>query len=61
MPSLVLDIGKGLFFIILLMVFDQVMWKGDAGRIVINGTDYKLSQCHWHSPSEHTVNGTRLG
>ncbi|KAI5682809.1 hypothetical protein M9H77_04037 [Catharanthus roseus] len=37
----------------------SVMWKGDAGRIVINGTDYKLSQCHWHSPSEHTVNGTR--
>ncbi|XP_059668386.1 alpha carbonic anhydrase 4-like [Cornus florida] len=36
-----------------------VAWKGDAGKIIINGTDYKLVQCHWHSPSEHTFNGTR--
>ncbi|XP_021282983.1 alpha carbonic anhydrase 4-like [Herrania umbratica] len=36
-----------------------VRWKGDAGKININGTDYKLLQCHWHSPSEHTFNGTR--
>ncbi|XVF75742.1 hypothetical protein PTKIN_Ptkin13bG0211500 [Pterospermum kingtungense] len=36
-----------------------VFWKGDAGKININGTDYKLIQCHWHSPSEHTFNGTR--
>jgi len=33
-------------------------WKEDAGGININGTDYKLKQCHWHAPSEHTVNGT---
>ncbi|KAJ4824641.1 hypothetical protein Tsubulata_020475 [Turnera subulata] len=37
----------------------EVMWKGDAGKIIINGTDYKLRQCHWHSPSEHTFNGSR--
>ncbi|XP_028106369.1 alpha carbonic anhydrase 4-like [Camellia sinensis] len=36
-----------------------VEWKGDAGKININGTRYKLLQCHWHSPSEHTFNGTR--
>ncbi|XP_056171353.1 alpha carbonic anhydrase 4-like [Syzygium oleosum] len=36
-----------------------VMWKGDAGKININGTYYKLLQCHWHSPSEHTFNGSR--
>ncbi|CAI0374843.1 unnamed protein product [Linum tenue] len=36
-----------------------VMWKGEAGEIKINGTEYKLLQCHWHSPSEHTINGTR--
>ncbi|KAA8518112.1 hypothetical protein F0562_015586 [Nyssa sinensis] len=36
-----------------------VAWKGDAGKFNINGTDYKLLQCHWHSPSEHTFNGTR--
>ncbi|XP_042497226.1 alpha carbonic anhydrase 7-like isoform X1 [Macadamia integrifolia] len=35
-------------------------WEGDAGSIDINGTDYKLRQCHWHSPSEHTINGTRF-
>ncbi|KAF5474181.1 hypothetical protein F2P56_006101 [Juglans regia] len=36
-----------------------VIWRGDAGDIKINGTDYKLLQCHWHSPSEHTFNGSR--
>lgn len=40
--------------------FFQVKWKGDAGKININGTDYKLLQCHWHSPSEHTFNGSRF-
>ncbi|KAM7505397.1 hypothetical protein LguiB_004301 [Lonicera macranthoides] len=38
----------------------QVKWNGDAGKININGTDYKLQQCHWHSPSEHTINGKRF-
>ncbi|CAI0475758.1 unnamed protein product [Linum tenue] len=37
----------------------QVRWKGDAGEIKINGTKYKLLQFHWHSPSEHTINGSR--
>ncbi|KAM7505398.1 hypothetical protein LguiB_004302 [Lonicera macranthoides] len=36
-----------------------VRWEGDAGGITINGTYYKLLQCHWHSPAEHTLNGTR--
>ncbi|XWS66307.1 hypothetical protein CRYUN_Cryun05aG0188400 [Craigia yunnanensis] len=36
-----------------------VLWKGDAGKININGTDFKLLQCHWHSPSEHTFGGIR--
>ncbi|XP_062149100.1 alpha carbonic anhydrase 4-like [Alnus glutinosa] len=36
-----------------------VKWKQDAGKININGTNYKLLQCHWHSPSEHTFNGSR--
>ncbi|GMJ02430.1 A. THALIANA ALPHA CARBONIC ANHYDRASE 4, alpha carbonic anhydrase 4 [Hibiscus trionum] len=36
-----------------------VRWTGYAGKININGTYYKLLQCHWHSPSEHTFNGTR--
>ncbi|EOA25439.1 hypothetical protein CARUB_v10018775mg [Capsella rubella] len=37
----------------------MVSWKGDAGKVTIRQTDFKLVQCHWHSPSEHTVNGTR--
>ncbi|KAJ9184354.1 hypothetical protein P3X46_004086 [Hevea brasiliensis] len=35
-------------------------WKGyNAGSIQINGNEYFLQQCHWHSPSEHTINGRR--
>ncbi|PQP95972.1 alpha carbonic anhydrase 4-like [Prunus yedoensis var. nudiflora] len=34
-------------------------WEGDAGSVKINGTDYFLKQCHWHSPSEHSINGIR--
>ncbi|KAL8489473.1 hypothetical protein ACS0TY_024905 [Phlomoides rotata] len=36
-----------------------VMWEGDAGTALINGSRYVLRQCHWHTPSEHTVNGRR--
>ncbi|XAR69153.1 Carbonate dehydratase [Bertholletia excelsa] len=31
----------------------------EAGSIKINGTDYFLQQAHWHSPSEHSINGRR--
>ncbi|TYG53910.1 hypothetical protein ES288_D09G146600v1 [Gossypium darwinii] len=37
-----------------------VVWSGDAGNITINGTTYRVVNCHWHSPSEHTTNGTRF-
>ncbi|PIA43629.1 hypothetical protein AQUCO_01900198v1 [Aquilegia coerulea] len=37
----------------------MLQWKGDAGSLKINGTEYMLKQCHWHSPSEHTINGKR--
>ncbi|XP_021282712.1 alpha carbonic anhydrase 7-like [Herrania umbratica] len=37
-----------------------VVWEGNAGSITINGTVYFVVNCHWHSPSEHTFNGTRL-
>ncbi|GMJ02971.1 alpha carbonic anhydrase 2 [Hibiscus trionum] len=37
-----------------------VKWPDcDAGSIMINGTDYPLKQAHWHSPSEHTIDGRR--
>ncbi|KAL3750961.1 hypothetical protein ACJRO7_011875 [Eucalyptus globulus] len=35
-------------------------WEGGAGSIYVNGTRYLLKQCHWHSPSEHAVNGRRF-
>ncbi|TXG70300.1 hypothetical protein EZV62_005235 [Acer yangbiense] len=37
----------------------SVFWKGDAGKLDINGTDYQLLQVHWHSPSEHSFHGSR--
>ncbi|KAI3471346.1 hypothetical protein Pfo_031673 [Paulownia fortunei] len=37
-----------------------VVWEGDAGGVIINGTEYKLQQCHWHTPAEHTVDGKRF-
>ncbi|KAG8367867.1 hypothetical protein BUALT_Bualt16G0117300 [Buddleja alternifolia] len=38
----------------------MVEWRGDAGGLIINGSEYKLLQCHWHTPSEHTLNGQSL-
>ncbi|XP_047309794.1 alpha carbonic anhydrase 7-like [Impatiens glandulifera] len=38
----------------------QLSWKDYAGSIEIKETKYELQQCHWHSPSEHTINGTRF-
>ncbi|XP_021753650.1 alpha carbonic anhydrase 7-like [Chenopodium quinoa] len=37
----------------------EVEWKDESSKIKINGTDYILHQSHWHSPSEHTINGKR--
>ncbi|KAK7244508.1 hypothetical protein RIF29_39331 [Crotalaria pallida] len=38
----------------------MLKWEGDAGQVVINGTNYNLLQCHWHTPSEHTLNGSKF-
>ncbi|KAL4197072.1 hypothetical protein AMTRI_Chr04g186300 [Amborella trichopoda] len=38
----------------------QLEWeKGSAGAIHINGTQFLLEEFHWHSPSEHTLDGYR--
>ncbi|XP_066349718.1 alpha carbonic anhydrase 1, chloroplastic-like isoform X1 [Miscanthus floridulus] len=33
---------------------------GAAGSVRIDGKVYRLKQMHWHSPSEHTINGQRF-
>ncbi|KAI4349093.1 hypothetical protein L6164_009732 [Bauhinia variegata] len=38
----------------------SLRWEGDAGSIDINGTHFYLQQVHWHSPSEHSINGKRF-
>lgn len=38
----------------------QLKWQADAGYIPINGTHYSVRQCHWHSPSEHKINGKQF-
>lgn len=38
----------------------QLKWETGAGTLEINGTEYVLKQCHWHSPSEHTINGKKF-
>ncbi|CAK9165207.1 unnamed protein product [Ilex paraguariensis] len=37
----------------------MLRWESGGGHIYINETQYTLNQCHWHSPSEHTINGRR--
>ncbi|XP_020523868.1 alpha carbonic anhydrase 7 [Amborella trichopoda] len=38
----------------------MLKWEeSGAGTLEINQTEYVLKQCHWHSPSEHTFNGSR--
>ncbi|XP_042047117.1 alpha carbonic anhydrase 7-like [Salvia splendens] len=38
----------------------MLRWINDAGHIKINGTKFYLRQCHWHSPSEHTLDGRKF-
>ncbi|KAK3134079.1 hypothetical protein QOZ80_6AG0544780 [Eleusine coracana subsp. coracana] len=37
----------------------MVRFNSDAGGVVIDGVAYRLRQMHWHTPSEHAVNGKR--
>ncbi|XP_008802055.2 alpha carbonic anhydrase 7-like [Phoenix dactylifera] len=37
----------------------EIKWENQTGGVWINGTKYVLKQLHWHSPSEHTINGRR--
>lgn len=37
----------------------MIKWDEGAGGIVLNRTEYHIRQLHWHSPSEHSINGRR--
>ncbi|GLJ47577.1 hypothetical protein SUGI_1004670 [Cryptomeria japonica] len=37
----------------------MVRWAEGAGTIHVDGTNFTLLQCHWHSPAEHTIHGRR--
>ncbi|KAF3441800.1 hypothetical protein FNV43_RR15715 [Rhamnella rubrinervis] len=36
-----------------------IQWEENAGTLDVNGIVYSLKQTHWHSPSEHTIDGKR--
>ncbi|KAJ4907357.1 Alpha carbonic anhydrase 7 [Raphanus sativus] len=38
----------------------MVRFEEGPGSIKINNIEYQLHQLHWHSPSEHTINGRRF-
>lgn len=40
--------------------FDGDGGGGGAGSVSVGGKLYRLKQVHWHSPSEHTVDGRRF-
>jgi len=37
-----------------------VRYNDTAETVKVGGIKYKLKQLHWHSPSEHTINGERF-
>ncbi|XP_047307803.1 alpha carbonic anhydrase 1, chloroplastic-like [Impatiens glandulifera] len=43
--------------IIMKMIMIMQLRLGEAGKFKLNGKEYILSQMHWHTPSEHKING----
>ncbi|CAN6380594.1 unnamed protein product [Urochloa humidicola] len=35
-------------------------FEGKVGNITVNGKVYNFEKLHWHSPSDHTINGQRF-
>ncbi|WOK97322.1 hypothetical protein Cni_G06030 [Canna indica] len=38
----------------------QLRFDKGAGNVTIDGKNYTLQEVHWHSPSEHTIEGERF-
>ncbi|XP_049360681.1 alpha carbonic anhydrase 1, chloroplastic, partial [Solanum verrucosum] len=36
-----------------------IKYGENAGSLIVDGKTYNLKQMHWHSPSEHTIDGNR--
>uniref|UniRef100_A0A5B7B4Z0 Carbonic anhydrase n=1 Tax=Davidia involucrata TaxID=16924 RepID=A0A5B7B4Z0_DAVIN len=34
-------------------------YEGNAGELILDDKKYKFKQMHWHSPSEHLINGVQ--
>ncbi|KAL0359569.1 UNVERIFIED_CONTAM: Alpha carbonic anhydrase 4 [Sesamum angustifolium] len=47
-------------FVSMFFLFVRSSVGGRCRRRLINGTEFKLLQSHWHTPSEHTVDGKRF-
>ncbi|KAK6944055.1 Alpha carbonic anhydrase domain [Dillenia turbinata] len=37
----------------------EVKFESNSGWLIVEGKNYTLEQMHWHSPSEHTIDGKR--
>lgn len=37
----------------------QIKYGDNAGRLIVGGKTYNFKQMHWHSPSEHKIDGTQ--
>lgn len=35
----------------------KVRFEGNGGTLDVDGKNYNLMQLHWHTPSEHRLNG----
>lgn len=35
----------------------QIKYGDNAGSLIVDGKTYNFKQMHWHSPSEHTIDG----
>jgi carbonic anhydrase len=37
----------------------QLHYEGNCGVLIVDGKNYTFKQMHWHSPSEHQIDGVQ--